>query len=50
LRGKGTVRRLEAQGRDGLVEIEVVATNQRGEPVVTGTATAVLPRRGGAAA
>jgi acyl dehydratase len=45
LRAKGTVKRLEPKGSDGLVEIEVVTTNQKGEPVVTGTATAVLPRR-----
>jgi acyl dehydratase len=48
LRAKGTVKRLEAQGQQGLVEIEVVTTNQKGESVVTGTATAVLPRRGAA--
>jgi len=45
LRAKGTVKRLEAKGREGLAEIEVLTTNQKGEPVVTGTATAVLPRR-----
>jgi acyl dehydratase len=45
LRAKGTVKRLEAQGKEGLVEIELVTTNQKGEPVVTGTATAMLPRR-----
>jgi acyl dehydratase len=42
---KGTVKRLEAKGKEGLVEIEVVTTNQNGEPVVTGTATALLPRK-----
>jgi acyl dehydratase len=46
LHAKGVVKRLEAQGREGLVEIELVTTNQKGEPVVTGSATAVLPRRG----
>lgn len=45
LRGRGVVKRLEPQGRHGLVEIEVVATNQKGDPVVTGSATALLPRR-----
>jgi acyl dehydratase len=45
LRAKGTVKRLEPQGKEGLVEIEIVTTNQKGEAVVTGTATAVLPRR-----
>lgn len=46
LHARGTVKRLEAQPDGGLVEIDVVTSNQRGEPVVTGTATAVLPRRG----
>ncbi len=46
LRARGVVKRLEAQGKEGLVEIELVTTNQKGEPVVTGSATAVLPRRG----
>lgn len=48
LRGKATVKRLEPQGAFGRVELEVVTTNQRGEPVVTGSATALLPRRGAA--
>ncbi len=46
LRARGVVKRLEAKGREGVVEIEIVTSNQKGEPVVTGTATAVLPRRG----
>jgi len=50
LRGKATVTRLEPRGDQGLVEIEVVATNQKGEPVVMGTATALLPRRASASA
>ena len=41
LTAKGTVT---AIGDDGTVEIEVVTTNQKGEPVVAGSA------RGGAAA
>ena len=45
LKATGTVKRLEARDGEGLVEIEVVTTNQKGEPVVTGTATAMLPRR-----
>jgi acyl dehydratase len=45
LRARGRVKRLEAREKDGLVEIELVTTNQKGEPVVTGSATAVLPRR-----
>lgn len=45
LKATGTVKRLEPRDGEGLVEIEVVTTNQKGEPVVTGTATALLPRR-----
>ena len=45
LKATGTVKRLEERPGEGLVEIEVVTTNQKGEPVVTGTATALLPRR-----
>ncbi len=30
---------------EGTVEIEIVTRNQKGEPVVTGTARAVLPAR-----
>jgi acyl dehydratase len=41
---KGIVRELKEQGDHGLVEIDLVTTNQRGEPVVTGSATAALPR------
>ncbi|HYB13020.1 MAG TPA: MaoC/PaaZ C-terminal domain-containing protein [Myxococcota bacterium] len=45
LTGKGIVRELkEEKGDHGLVEIDLVTTNQRGEPVVTGSATAALPR------
>jgi acyl dehydratase len=40
LTAKGTVK---AVGGDGRVEIELVTTNQRGEPVVAGDAVAVLP-------
>jgi len=40
LTAKGTVK---AVGADGRVEIEVVTTNQRGEPVVAGEAVATLP-------
>jgi len=45
LTARGTVTRVEAEGGEATVEIELVTTNQKGEPVVTGTATAVLPRR-----
>jgi len=41
LTAKGTVT---AIGDDGTVEIEVVTKNQNGEPVVAGSARAVLPR------
>ena len=41
LTAKGTVT---AIGDDGSVEIEVVTQNQKGEPVVAGSARAVLPR------
>jgi acyl dehydratase len=40
LTAKGTVKSV---GADGRVEIEVVTTNQRGEPVVAGEAVARLP-------
>jgi acyl dehydratase len=40
LRGKATVKAL---GADGRVVLEVVTSNQRGEPVVAGEAVAMLP-------
>jgi acyl dehydratase len=40
LTAKGTVKSV---GADGRVEIEVVTSNQRGEPVVAGEAVAQLP-------
>jgi len=40
LTAKGTVTSI---GADGRVAIEVVTTNQRGEPVVAGDAVAMLP-------
>jgi acyl dehydratase len=40
LTARGTVT---AVGADGRVEIELVTSNQRGEPVVTGEAVAQLP-------
>ena len=43
-RGRVTAARVE-DGR-GVVEIEVVTLNQKGEPVVKGSATAALPLRG----
>ncbi len=41
LTARGTIT---AIGDDGSVELDVVTTNQNGEPVVAGTASAVLPR------
>jgi acyl dehydratase len=47
LTGHGRVVALEER-RDGcLATIEVATRNQKGEEVVTGSATALLPRRGG---
>jgi acyl dehydratase len=40
LRGKATVKAVAADGR---VSLEVVASNQRGEPVIAGEAVALLP-------
>lgn len=41
LTAKGTVTDV---GDDGRVSIEIVTTNQKGEPVVAGSAKAMLPR------
>jgi acyl dehydratase len=41
LTAKGTVTDV---GDDGSVSIEIVTTNQKGEPVVAGSAKAMLPR------
>jgi acyl dehydratase len=46
LTGRATVRSVEPGEGEGLVGLDVVATNQKGEAVVTGEATAALPRRG----
>src|SRR3990172_1065613 len=43
LTGRASVRSLEARAGEGLVGLELVTTNQKGEPVVTGEATATLP-------
>ena len=48
LTAKGRVTAAAPQGGAGKVEIELVTVNQRGEPVVSGSATALLPRRSGA--
>jgi acyl dehydratase len=41
LSAKAIVTRVDAQS--GIVEFDLVTTNQRGEPVVTGSAAAALP-------
>jgi acyl dehydratase len=41
---RGKVKSIQEQGSEGLVEIDVVTENQKGEPVVTGNASALLPR------
>jgi len=45
LRARATVRSLQAGAEEGLVELELVTENQKGEPVVAGQATAALPHR-----
>jgi acyl dehydratase len=45
LTARGTVKAIETGGEEGVVEIEVVTSNQKGEPVVTGSASAALPLR-----
>lgn len=45
LTATGTVKSIEADGDLGLVHIDVVTTNQKGEPVVQGSAVAALPAR-----
>ena len=42
----GTVSAIEPDGDLGRVEIDLVTTNQKGEPVVKGRAVAVLPAQG----
>lgn len=44
LTARGTVSKVTPEGDGGVVEIDIVTSNQRGEPVATGTATARLPR------
>lgn len=43
LTAKGTVKSVETDGGEGIVEIELVTLNQQGRPVITGQATASLP-------
>lgn len=45
LTAKGTVKSIESEGDQGLVAVDVVTTNQKGEPVVMGSAVAALPAR-----
>jgi acyl dehydratase len=45
LTAKGTVKQIQIEGRQGRVEIEIETRNQRGEPVVSGSAVATLPAR-----
>ncbi|MEE8580975.1 MAG: MaoC/PaaZ C-terminal domain-containing protein [Myxococcota bacterium] len=42
---RATVRSIEPQGDEAVVEVELVTRNQAGKPVVTGSATARLPDR-----
>jgi acyl dehydratase len=44
LTARGTVRSVEVRGDEGLVTIDLVTVNQKGEPVVKGSATARLAR------
>ena len=36
---------IEKKGDEGIVRIDVVTTNQKGQPVVKGSAVAALPAR-----
>ena len=45
LTGKATVTSLAPGDEEGIVELELATTNQKGETVVTGRASAALPRR-----
>jgi acyl dehydratase len=45
LTAKGVVKQIRVEGAEGLVEIEIETRNQKGEPVVSGSALAVLPAR-----
>jgi acyl dehydratase len=45
LTARGTVKQIRIEGREGIVEIEIETRNQKGEPVVSGSAVAALPAR-----
>jgi acyl dehydratase len=42
---KGKVARKYEQDGEGMVDVDLVVENQKGEPVITGKATAALPHR-----
>ena len=45
LTARGVVKEIRVSGSEGLVEIEIETRNQKGEPVVSGSAVAALPAR-----
>ena len=45
LTARGVVKEIRVSGAEGLVEIEIETRNQKGEPVVSGSAVAALPAR-----
>jgi acyl dehydratase len=45
LTARGVVKQIQLEGAEGLVEIEIETRNQKGEPVISGSALAVLPAR-----
>jgi len=45
LTAKGTVRSIDERGDESQIEIDLETTNQKGQPVVSGSATVVLPAR-----
>jgi acyl dehydratase len=45
LTARGVVKEIRVTGDEGLVSIEIETRNQKGEPVVTGSALAALPAR-----
>lgn len=45
LTARGTVKSIESEGDEGIVQIEIETTNQKGEAVVKGSAVAALPAR-----
>ncbi len=46
LTSRGKVAAAREENGEGIVEIEVATVNQKGDPVVTGSASAALPIRG----